>query len=65
MWLIVTDGVALSVCPSVTIVSAAKLAELIEMPFGVAYWLHLANKVESSICGGDVAFCQITLTSCS
>jgi len=32
---IVTDGVAWSVCLSATIMSPAKVAELIEMPFGL------------------------------
>jgi len=25
---------------------------------------HLANTTEPSVCGGDAALCQITLTSC-
>jgi len=25
---------------------------------------HLVNTIEPSVCGGDVAFCQITLTTC-
>jgi len=29
-----------------------------------AHWCHLANTTEPSICGGDVALCQITLTTC-
>ena len=28
-----------------------------------AYWRNLANTIEPSVCGGDVAFCQITLTT--
>jgi len=49
-----------------------------EMPFGVwiqvgprkhmldggAYWRHLANTTEPSMCCGNVAFCQITMTTC-
>ena len=27
-------------------------------------WRHLANTSEPSVCGGDAAFCQITLTTC-
>ena len=27
-------------------------------------WRHLANTIESSVCGGDAALCQITLTTC-
>jgi len=30
---------------------------------GRAPWHHLANTIEPSICGRDVALCQITLTS--
>ena len=29
-----------------------------------AHWRHLANATEPSICGGDAALCQITLTTC-
>jgi len=29
-----------------------------------ADWRHLANTTEPSICSGDVALCQITLTTC-
>jgi len=60
-----------------TTVSCAKMAELIEMPFGLwtrvgprqcvrcgARWCNLANTTEPSMCGGDAAFCQITLTTC-
>jgi len=78
---IVADRVA-SVCPSVcrfaTIVSHARTAEPIEMPFGTwtrlgsrkhvldgdVHWRHLANTIEPSMCGGDAAFCQVTLTTC-
>jgi len=28
------------------------------------YWRHLANTTEPSMCGGDAALCQITLTTC-
>jgi len=59
-------------------VSCAKTAEPIEMPFGVwtrvgrrkhvldgdAHWHHQSNAIEQSMCGGDAAFCQITLTTC-
>jgi len=31
---------------------------------GCTHWHHLANATEPSICGGDAAFCQITLTTC-
>jgi len=30
-----------------------------------AHWCHLANTTEPSVCGGDAALCQITLTTCS
>jgi len=67
----------LSVCLSATIVSCAKTAEPIEM-FGLgtrvdpgkhvlgggSHWRNLANTIEPSMCGGDAAFCQITLTTC-
>jgi len=33
-------------------------------PDGMTHWLHLANMSEPSICGGDAAVCQITLTTC-
>jgi len=29
-----------------------------------AHWRHLANTIEPSVCGGDMALCQITLTTC-
>jgi len=29
-----------------------------------AYWRHLANTIEPSMRGSDVAFCQITLITC-
>jgi len=28
-------------------------------PHGKAHWRHMANKIESSVCGGDVAMCQL------
>jgi len=28
------------------------------------YWRHLANTTEQSVCGGDVALCRITPTTC-
>jgi len=28
-----------------------------------AHWRHLANMIEPSMCGGNAAFCQITLTT--
>jgi len=31
---------------------------------GGAYWRHLANTVEPSVCASDTALCQITLTCC-
>jgi len=63
------------------VVSDAKTAELMEMPFGIgtrvgqgnivrnllgggAHWRHLLNTIKPSMCGGDAAFCQITLTTC-
>jgi len=54
MWPVVTDRVAwfvgLSVCQSVTLVSPAKMAEPIEMPFGVrtpvGLWNHVLDGVQ-------------------
>ena len=43
MWPIVSD--AWSVCPSVMIVSPAKTAEPIEMPFGLWTWVGPGNHV--------------------
>jgi len=119
MQTIATDGIAWSVCLSVTIVSPAKTAEPIEISFGMlpwvgpgnrvldgvqippceravlrgkgrpivkyrdclpfgmwtrvgprqhalnwgARWLHLANTIEPSVCGVDVAWCEIILTT--
>jgi len=59
-------------------VSCVKTTEPIEMPFGLwtrvgrrkhvlhvrAHWRRLANTTEPSVCGGDAALCQITLTTC-
>jgi len=36
---IITDGIVWSVCRSVTIVSPAKMAEPIEIPFGLWTWV--------------------------
>ena len=63
---------------SVTLVSPAKMAEPIDMSFGLwtwvgprrhvfdggAHWRHLADTIESSMCSGDAALCQITWTTC-
>ena len=72
----VTDRVVWSVGRSVTIVSPAKTAKPIHMPFGlwtqigqrkhvlhcVEHWRNLVNTIEPSVCGGVWHFCQITLT---
>ena len=42
---IVTDRVAWSVCLSVTLVSPAKTAAPIELPFGLRTWVGLENHV--------------------
>jgi len=36
------------------------------LPFYIwdAHWRHLKNTNEPSMCGGDAALCQITLTTC-
>jgi len=33
-------------------------------PLVRAHWRNLANTIEPSVCGGDVALCQMTLTTC-
>jgi len=33
-------------------------------PHGRALWRHTANTIQPSVCGGDAALCQITLTTC-
>ena len=33
--------------------------------YGLVHWHHLANTTEPSVCGGDAALCQITLTTAS
>ena len=47
MWHAVTEEVGLSVCPSVTVVSPAKMAELIQMSFGLSTridpWNHVLD----------------------
>jgi len=53
------------------------MIELIDVQFGMlsqvdpgnyildggAHWHNLPNTIEPSVCGGDVALCQITLTT--
>jgi len=67
---IVTDGVAWSISLSVLIVSFAKTAEPIEIPFGLqtlvgprkhvldegAHWRNLVNTIEPCMRGGDAGF---------
>jgi len=56
-------------------VSCAKMAVSIEVPTWTwvgrrkdvlhgAYWRNVMNTIEPSVCGGDAALCQITLTTC-
>ena len=45
VWRIVTDRAAWSVCWSVTVVSRAKMAEPIELQFGLRTWLGPRNHV--------------------
>ena len=33
-------------------------------PPGRTHWRNLAKAIEPSVCGGDAALCQITLTTC-
>jgi len=61
-----------------TAVSCAKMAEPIDMLFGLwtrvgpgkhvlrwgTHWRHMANTTEPSVCGGDASFCQIALITC-
>jgi len=74
---IVTDGVVWSVRQSVTIVSTAKkplnrptcrLGSTRASPrknyYRDARWRNLANTTEPSLCGGDAALRQITLSTC-
>jgi len=64
--------------PYDTAISCAKTAAPTEMPFGLWIWVgrrkhvlyrgilvHLVITTELSMCGSDVALCQITLTTCS
>jgi len=32
--------------------------------YTAAHWHHLANLTEPSVCSGNAALCQITLTTC-
>jgi len=36
----------------------------VRCPHGLAHWRHLAHTTEPSVCCGDAALCQITLTTC-
>jgi len=70
-------SVGVSVGVSVTIVSPAKKLlnlesrchlgcglRLAQGSDGSAHWRHLANTTEPSMSGGDVALCQMTMTTC-
>jgi len=74
----ISTFVSLSVCLFVTVVSPAKTAERIKIPFGMwtrvgprnynaldgVYILcNLVNATEPSLYGGDAAFCEMTLTT--
>jgi len=58
--------------PDDTLRWAVHMAEPIEIPFrlctwwaeGSLCWRHLANTIEPTVCVGDAALCQITLTTC-
>ena len=66
---VVTDGLVWSVDLSVIVVIHANTAEPIEMPFGLwthlglrnhvldgdAHWRHLADTIETSVCGSNAA----------
>jgi len=32
-------------------------------PHGMAHWRHLADAIQSSVCGADAVLCKITLTT--
>jgi len=56
-------------CPVVCILKATQLREPVHCRcrlgvLGWSHWCHLANTIELSVCCGDVALCQITLTIC-
>jgi len=58
-------------CPAVGIFKVTQQgAELVQcgcrlgVPDSGAHWRHLTNTIERSVCGGDAALCQITLTAC-
>jgi len=44
--------------------SARNRTGTVRMFDGDAYWRNLANTTEPSVCDGDAALCQITLTTC-
>jgi len=51
------------------IANTLRLRDVVMQPFfGFLYmwsnWRYLANTTQPSVCGGDVALCQITLTTC-
>jgi len=37
------------------------MATIFRFVYQCAYWYHLANTTELSMCGGDADLCQITL----
>ena len=57
-------------CPNMSAVDILKATQQRTEPVRFecrcdAHWRHLANTTEPSVCGGDAACCQITLTTCS
>jgi len=40
------------------------MATILAFYIGGVHWRLLANMTEPSMCGGDAALCQITLTTC-
>jgi len=78
--ILIGEGAAHCKCRDFSAVSCAKMAEPIEMLFGLgvwtqivseeacirwcARWRHLTNTTEPSICGGDAASLSNYLTTC-
>ena len=45
-------------------VAMATIFGFLYMGYWDAHWRHLKNTTEPSMCSGDAALCQITLTTC-
>jgi len=67
-WLLVMEGVWVVGQQNADIVDTLQLRDVaVATIFGFLYmsahWRHLTNTTESSVCGGNVALCRITLTT--